>query len=215
MNDRERDTAAGSQRAFQALRHQRRRLEAADAPAAGSAACGRRCQPAHRAGRDPRPGRRVRFGQDDPRALPAAADRAERRPGAVQGAEHPGSARRAHAGSAPQDAAHLPGSLLVAQPAHDRAPDAGGGADGAPSLCARRRWTGGSPSCCTWWGCPPTPCSATRATSAAASASASASPAPWPCSRSLSSPTSRCRPWTCRSRRRCSTCSRTSRRSWG
>jgi ABC-type oligopeptide transport system ATPase subunit len=45
------------------------------------------------------------------------------------------------------------------------------------------------------------------------SASASASPVRWPCGRSSSSPTSRSPPWTCRSRRRWSTCSTTCRTS--
>ena len=53
--------------------------------------------------------------------------------------------------------------------------------------------------------------SASRTSSPSASVSASASPAPWRPARVSSSPTSRSRPWTCRSRRRSSTCSSTSR----
>ncbi len=73
-------------------------------------------------------------------------------------------ARRAGRGrtarAAPRDADHLPGSLLVAEPAHDGRCPAGRAAEAARP--ARRpprpsAW----PSCCAWWACCPTWPSAT------------------------------------------------------
>ena len=73
----------------------------------------------------------------------------------------------------------------------------------------------GARRCSSGAACPTTPSTATRTRSAAVSASASASPARWRCTRSSSSPTSRCRRSTCRSGPRWSTCSRTCSRSSG
>ena len=61
----------------------------------------------------------------------------------------------------------------------------------------------------SWSACPRSTTTATRTGSAAVSGSASASPGRWPSSPSSSSLTSRSRRWTCRSRPRSSTSSRT------
>ena len=126
----------------------------------------------------------------------------------------PHEARRARdCAAAAADADDLPGPLRVAQPAHDRR-----------RASSASRWLHGigqaerdaarvSASCCEIVGLPRTTPSATRTSSRAASDSASASLARSPSTRTSSSPTSRCRRSTCRSRRRSSTCSRSCRPS--
>ena len=141
------------------------------------------------------PARPDAHGRPDP--LPHRGRR-DRRPG------HP-LPRRA-AAAAPADADDLPGPLRLAEPAHDplrhRRRAAAGERHDRPAKAHRRGW----PSCCSWWACGPSSCSASPTPSAAASASASASPARWPCTRAWWWPTSRCRRSTSRCRRRCSTC---------
>ena len=63
--------------------------------------------------------------------------------------------------------------------------------------------------------CFPSTQTATRTSSRAGSVSASASPARWPSNRNASSATSRSRRWTCPSRRRSSTRSKTYSTIWG
>ena len=75
--------------------------------------------------RERRPGRRVRLGQDDARALPARARdarrRADRRSTGSTRATIARARRPRRAAAAARGADRLPGSLLVAQPgAHDR-----------------------------------------------------------------------------------------------
>ena len=104
--------------------------------------------------------------------------------------------------AAPPDADRLPGSVLVAQPAHDR----------SARSCARGSRSTGSPrappptracgSCSRKSGCAPSTRRATRTSSPAASGSASASRARSRSSRASSSATSRSRRSTSRCRRR-------------
>ena len=68
----------------------------------------------------------------------------------------------------------------------------------ATASSAPTRWR----SCCSWWACAPSTCSASHTPSAAASASVSASRARCPSTRAWSWRTSRSPPWTCRCRRR-------------
>ena len=127
---------------------------------------------------------------------------------------HAADAARAAAAPA-RDADHLPGSLHLAQPAHDGAarpsasrcaihglaPDAGRARTSASRAAEQGRAA-------------PRAAAATRTSSRAASASASASPARWRSSPTSSSATSRSARSTCRSRRRSSTCCWTCRTSW-
>ena len=115
-------------------------------------------------------------------------------------------ARKSDAPPARPDADDLPGSLCLAQPAHEHA------GHRRRAAARHRRHDGvarnaptGWRSCCSWWACDRNTCSAFPTPSAAASASASSSPVPWPSTRAWSWPTSRSRRWTSRCRPRCST----------
>ena len=133
--------------------------------------------------RDARPGRRERLRQDHHRALHPARHRADRAARSCSAARRRGRRpRRASsagaAAAAPRHADDLPGPLLLAQPAHDRA------ATSSASRCSSTAWRTGR-SCedrvrraaRARSACGPSTCAATRTPSAAASASASASPA--------------------------------------
>ena len=156
-----------------------------------------------RAGRDVRPGRRIRLRQDDDRPLRAAADRADVGRDPVQG--H-GRARAVAARAAPRAPAlsdRLSGSVLVAQPAHARRRDRRGAARSSTSIGTRderQRARRGSSS--SWSASIRRRRRSIRTSSAAASGSASAWRARSRSSRRSSSATSRCRRSTCRCRRR-------------
>ena len=92
------------------------------------------------------------------------------------GADVRAARRRRAAGLQPPGPADLPGPLQLAQPAHDRAPDAGRGAARPPSAAAGGRSRTGSPSCWTWSACRAMRSTAIRTSSRAASGSGSASP---------------------------------------
>ena len=111
--------------------------------------CGRR-QLLDREGRDVRPGRRIGQRQDHDGTLHPAADRADRRRGAVRRPRRAGAVTRRPAPRAPRHADRLPGSVLVAESAHARGghrrraadhPQAGieGGAAGARQGAVRAR----------------------------------------------------------------------------
>ncbi len=153
--------------------------------------------------RDARPGRRVGLRQEHDRPLHPAPDRADLGRGLVRGqGRHPRrQGRAARAGARHAD--HLPGSVRLAQSAHDGRRDRRRGADdpqaGEDAAPSTRR---ASSSCSRRWASTPTTCAAIRTSSRAASASASASPARSPSARSWSSATRRCRRSTSRSRPR-------------
>ena len=171
-------------------------------------------EPRRRPARDPWPRRGVGQRQDHPRALPRPARRARlrqrhlRRPGRVRGI---GIAAAGHPSA---DAAHLPGSVLLAQPGHlgrgcDRRAGSGPRAGPARSTAAGagRRPAGiGRPVADR------TPTGG-RASCPAGSGSGSPSRARWPSSPTCSSPTRRSARSMSRSRRRSSTCSPTSPRT--
>ncbi len=140
---------------------------------------GRRRELLDRRGRDVRAGRRIGQRQEHHRPLHPPPDRADLRRSPLQGGERPGLLAVAHAAGAARHADHLPGPLLLAEPAHARRrhrrgaarhPQAGrqGGTarPGGGALRAGRARARDDRS-------------ATRTSSAAASASASASRARW------------------------------------
>ena len=109
-------TAAARQRAGEELPGEGRRA----APHRRSGARGRSRQLRDRRRRNARPGRRIGLRQIDHRPLHPAADRADRGRDLVRGPQrHRVRSRRARR-AAPRHADHLPGSVCVAEPAHDR-----------------------------------------------------------------------------------------------
>ncbi len=172
----------------------------------GCGAGRRRNQFRARRGRNAGAGRRIRMRQIDDRTTVAAIDRADRRQGLVRRVGSVRARRGSDAGEAALDADHLPGSLRIAQSAHDRDADAVRAARalraraGARERARRRASRPGR----AW---PPSTRSATRTSSPAASDSGSASREHSRSSRGSSSATSRCPRSTSRSRRRSSICS--------
>ena len=159
-----------------------------------------------RQGRDARPGRRVGIGQDDRRAHDPPAPRPRRGLDHLRRGRHRGLSALRAPGRPPADADGVPGSLLVAQPAHegrqrDRGARAGprrhralgGRAARGGDARARRAAARARPS-------------ATRASSPAASGSGSRSRAPSRRARASSSRTSPSPRSTSPFRRRSSTC---------
>ena len=165
-------------RSRQALSGRRRSLRRQ-----GIRARGRRRRPRRPPRRDARHRRRVGLRQVDARRLHPAPDRADGRRGPLRRRRISLALRRRAAPQAARDADHLPGSVLVAEPAHARRRHRRRGL-GDPRPRPRRRSDGAaSSSCSPRSASAPTPTTATRTSSAAASASASASRA-----RSRSSP---------------------------
>ena len=100
----------------------RERRASAQAPSYG--ARGQRRLARHPARRDAGPGRRIRLRQVHGRPPGAAARRADRRRDPFRGRRPaPPRPRRPDDRGAQEDAGDLPGSLLLAQPAHDGRPD--------------------------------------------------------------------------------------------
>ena len=116
--------------------------------------------------------------------------------------------------AAPRRADDLPGPLRLAEPAAHRRHHRRGAVPAAAHQDREGRQARGPGPARARRASTRSTTTATRTSSPAASASASASRGRSPSSPSSSSPTSRCRPSTCRSRPRSSTCSRTSRTSW-
>ena len=164
----------------------------------------------HQAGRDRRPGRRVRLGQDHARPGRARPGAGHRRHVRYRGRDIRTCTARSAATLSQRDPGGLPGPLLLAQPVADDRADPHRAADRPRRLergreAARRRPArpGAAAGGRRGAGC--------RASSPAGSASASPSPARWRSTRSSSSATSPCRRSTSRPRRGCSTSSSRSR----
>ncbi len=104
------------------------------------------------AGRNVRPRRRIRLGKDDDRPVHPAADRADRRRGHVQGPER---ARVVGRRASPRAAAfsdRVPGSVLVAEPAHARGRHRSGSRSSFTRSARARRSRRACASCSSWSG---------------------------------------------------------------
>ena len=168
---------------------------------------GRRRQLRHQARRDAVAGRRERLRQDHDLALHPARRRADRGRDPARATTARWSTWRPcpkaqPAPAAAPDADDLPGSVLVAQSAHDAVRHRRRAAARARRGQRGRAHRTASSSCCGWSGCGRNTCAAIRTPSAAASASASASRARWRSTRAWSSPTNPSRRSTSRCRRR-------------
>ena len=128
-------------------------------------------------GRDARPRRRVRLGQVDDRLLHPAAAQAHLRLGALRGHGADRARARGPAPDAARDADRLPGSVLLARPAHDRRRHRRRAADRARDRLAPRPHRRASASCSTSSASTRASRTATRTSSRAASGSGSGSPA--------------------------------------
>ena len=165
------------------------------------------------AGRDARARRRVGLRQVDARPHAPAALRADRRHDHVRRRRRHAHVAARAAAAAPQDADDLPGSVRVAQPAHDdRRGDRRAARDPRARAVEGRARGARAASCSRRSASAPTRRRATRTSSPAASGSASASRARSRSSRGSSCATSRSARSTSRSRRRSSTCCRICRR---
>ena len=157
--------------------------------------------------RDVRPGRRVGQRQEHDRPLHPAADRADVGRGAVPRRERAGFSRDAHAAGAARHADRLPGSVLVAQPAHARRRHRRGAARSFTSSASQRRAARARGASCSSWSAssrPPRPLSARVQRRPAAAHRHRPRARAQPGARS--SPTRPCRRSTCRFRRRSSGC---------
>ena len=134
--------------------------------------------------------------------LRAAADRSDRGHGPLRGHRHHRDARRSAAQAAPADADRVPGSVRLAEPAHDGGRDPGRAADRARHRRPRGAARAGDPVARAGRPRRRTMRSAIRMSSPAASASASASRARSRWSRRWWCATNRSPRWMCRSRRR-------------
>ena len=152
-------------------------------------------------GRDPGAGRRIRLRQVHDGPQHPAAGRACRRLRPLRRGGHPEAGQTGAPGGAAQDPDDLPGPFRLARPAPDV-----GSAIAEPMLlhgiANKGKSATRSPICSSASGWSPATPPASPMNSAAASGSACASRVPWRFSRSWSSRTRRCRPWTSRSRRR-------------
>ncbi len=151
--------------------------------------------------------------QDDHRSPAHPAARADRRVHRLRGARHQPRVAGPDAPAAAGHADDLPGPVLVAEPAAHRRHDRRRAVPDPEDRHRARHQEGSAGRCSSSSASTRSTTTATRTSSPAGSASASASPARWRCGRSSSSPTSRSPRWTCRSRRRWSTCSTTCRTS--
>ena len=128
-----------------------------------------------RRGRNAGSGRRVGLGKDHDRsAAPAPAARHQGRD-PLREPERARDEPRRDSPDPPLDADHLPGSVRVAQPAHDDRRDHRRAAADSPASPRARRSTSASRSCSSSSGFSPITPTAIRTSSPAASASASAS----------------------------------------
>ena len=132
--------------------------------------------------RDARDRRRVGLRQVDDGAADRAAARADRGHGPLRGQRHLAAVAAPAAAAAPRDADHLPGPLLVAQPAQDGRPDRRRAVRDPPHRQGREGRA--SRSCSPASGSAPSTTTATRTSSRAGSGSGSGSRARSRCSRS-------------------------------